>query len=246
MTQTIERALHKQNARFAHPPHKPYSTLEMGQRIIECIEDFYDFKNHLVHPQQHPVFDLKVEKRLAPLLGDFLKKGWVKKAHSSKYEPSNTEAFDFIKGTWLEEYVWHVANLAGMDEAVFNQEIAWSEPGEVDYAKNEIDLIACRGDQFLLMSCKTMDPMPTGSSLTRKTGDLSDQAKEVAYWVDHFFPQSAVGTLVATLDMVDERHNKDRYPIAEVRAQKQNIDILGVEDLQTPKLVEYFQDSRHW
>lgn len=246
MTQKIELALSIQHAKFAHPPHRAFATLDDGVRILDHIEDFYDFKNHLVHPNLNPILDLGVEQRLKPLLQNYLNRRWIRKVCDGKYERLNPDAFHYIKGTWLEEYVWHVAKLAGMSEAVFNQEIVWSEPGVIEYAKNEIDLIACKGDRFLLMSCKTMDPTPSGQALTGKTRDLGDHAKEVAYWVDHFFPDSGVGTLVATLDMVDEQNRVDRYPVAEVRAMKQNIEILGVEDLPVNRLVEYFKDSRHW
>lgn len=245
-TERIEIALGTANARFAHPPQKPFSDLRRGVQILDQIEDFYDFKNHIVHPELHPILDSGIERRLKPLLEDFLRMGWIRQISSGKYERQDSDAFSYIKGSWLEEYVWHVAKLAGMTEAVFNQEIVWSEPGVVDYAKNEIDLIACNGERFLLMSCKTMDPTPSGQALTGKTRDLSDNAKEVAYWIDHFFPDSGVGTLVATLDMVDEQNRVDRYPVAEVRALKQNIEILGVEDLSPKRLVEYFKDSRHW
>ncbi len=246
MTSLIERVLAKQNARFAHPPQKPFSNLEQGAQILNQIEDFYDFKNHLVHAAINPVLNPRVESRLSQLLDEYIQSGWIRKSGSGRYERLDSDAFDYIKGTWLEEYVWHVARLAGVDEAVFNQEIVWHEPGLVEYAKNEIDLIASRENRFLVMSCKTMDPMPTGTALLGKTRSLSDQAKEVAYWVDHFFPGCAVGTLATTLDMTDEVRKVDRFPVAEVRALKQHVEILGIEDLQPGRLVEYFKDSRHW
>lgn len=237
----VRQQLKLVQAELAHPPLVPTANIQLGQKIVDCAVEFHAFKNSLFHNHYSSDPFAQQPARLKPLLSELMDRGWLKAGKNERLVAVPGPGTNYLKGAWLEEYVYLAALKAGCDEAYFGQGIMWRSH-DVELAKNEIDVIVCRGERVLLLSCKTMAPLKCPG----RDAELADHAQEVAYWVAHFFPDSSYGTLVTTADMVDERRNRPRYPAAEHRAERQGIDIIGLEELQFDALVDYLGQDQHW
>jgi len=151
----------------------------------------------------------------------------------------NSSEFMYIKGGWLEEYVYCAHVQAGVDEASYGQAVEW-RVGDV-IGNNEIDVIARRGDKLSFTSCKTQDPYLLAGSTKQITGFLT----EVDYWDTHFADNSGKLLLVVTADFIDEmKQNRHRYPLIYARASVLNIDVIGLEDLAWERIV--CRVEKHW
>lgn len=238
---SINQMLQLLGARLLPSHSLPFSDLETANLIVAGQPHFHELKSHLAHPNQHPRISKSTELRLSALLALFEQRRWLHRRAPGQYLRTNAASFAYINGGWLEEYVWFAACAVGMDEAYFGQKISWQGSNGAE-GVNEIDVLLRRKNRLLMISCKAISPHPEPG----KTMTLSDHAKEVGYWLDHFCPQQGYGVLVSTADMVDESIGRDRYPVAEFRAEVQNVEILGLEDLEFGKLCAYLSDDRQW
>jgi hypothetical protein len=64
----------------------------------------------------------------------------------------DAERTRFICGHWLEEYAWHIAEQAGLNEVACGVEIDW----ENSRTRNELDVLAVHNNRLLIIECKTV------------------------------------------------------------------------------------------
>jgi Holliday junction resolvase len=116
----------------------------------------------------------------------------------------STEAAQFIRGGWLEEYAFHILR----DEKLFDTRMSVTVTGE--HIKNEFDVLACHGNQLLFIECKTLrfNENQNDNELVYKLSDLSEEARGLfgETWLLSAQPSTA---------------------ILEERAQKSRIKLLG-------------------
>lgn len=64
----------------------------------------------------------------------------------------DAERTRFLGGHWLEEYAWHIAEQAGLNEVACGVEIDW----ENSRTCNELDVLAVHNNRLLIIECKTV------------------------------------------------------------------------------------------
>jgi hypothetical protein len=215
--------------------------LELSKLIANNYEGFNTIRKHLIHSRDLPSISRPTKNVLSAidLLSDL---GWIKPNGAGRWLFTGDTAgkeFAYIKGNWLEEYVYCAHIHAGVDEAFYGQEIEWNV-GDV-VGKNEIDVIACRGNKLSFTSCKTQNPFPSNGTTNHITGFLT----EVDYWDTHFAEGKGRLLLAVTADFIDEmENNRHRYPLVVARASVLNVDLIGLENLRWDKLTEKIE--QHW
>jgi len=65
----------------------------------------------------------------------------------------DAESALFLRGGWLEEYAWHVVQGEGAWDARCNVEVTAADG---PHTRNEFDVLACHGNELLVMECKTL------------------------------------------------------------------------------------------
>jgi hypothetical protein len=166
--------------------------------------------------------------------------GWIERQGSHGWTiPDASGMRPYLNGGWLEELVFCAYQAAGVDEACYAQKVEWEVNGII--GRNEIDVMARRGDLLSFASCKTI-----GSA----TGQLPiDKARhfltEADYWNIHFADDHGRAMLVLSADLVDElRGNRHRYPSLLARASILEVALTGLEQFEWDALVSAIR--AHW
>jgi hypothetical protein len=238
---TIDDLLLARNARKGHKTGDKagaHSRIQLTRYIAQNCKLYDTLRAHLFHPDHHPVLAdthpaIEVARHLERL-------GWVKNAAPHTWLLACDEKSRlYLAGGWLEEYSFLAHEAVGVDEIYFGQEIVWSVNG-ID-GKNEIDVIARRGDLLSFTSCKAIRP----DKSTSHTSELRDFLTETSYWNSHFANGSGRTLLITTADMVDEEQGlKQRYPQLLARASILHVDVSGYEELEWNRLLETIEN--HW
>ncbi len=193
---------------------------------------------HLANPNQHPmprplsanqhqIVDRLVKERLVE--GD---------ASRLKARPGRLE---YLRGQWLEEWALLAVLEAGCDEAVAGQNLTWwsDDPrggGRLE-GKNEVDVIARRGDRMLFISCKCLSVMLDKGERIKVRGYIH----ETDDLADHFGGPDDIVALLLTADMIDEAVNRPRgrarHPELSGKAAAIDVHLLSFEDLNWDTLV---------
>lgn len=199
---------------------------------------FDQLRAHLYHPDHFPTLNRSCQ---SDLVSSYLEsQGWIERTGEKSW--SITDAPDirsYLSGGWLEEYAFLAHEAAGVDEVYFGQEIEWLV-GDV-VGKNEIDVIARRGDVLSFTSCKTIQVDKTQGHMAQLRGFVT----ETDYWNIHFANDQGRALLVVTADFVDELNgNAHRYPQLMARASILNVTVSGLESLEWHRLVECIKT--HW
>jgi len=217
------------------------SRLEISKLIAENYEGFNVLRKHLIHPKSQPKI-VDSSRQVKFVINTFADLGWIAQEKNCTWrftKGTDSKEFAFVKGNWLEEYVFCAHLQAGVDEASYGQEIEW-QVGDVT-GKNEIDVIARRGDRLSFTSCKAKSPFLSQGATTEISGFLA----EVDYWDTHFSNNQGKLLLVITADFIDEmQNNRHRYPQVVARASILNVDMIGLEDLGWDRLVGKI--CQHW
>lgn len=199
---------------------------------------FDELRAHLCHPDHFPSLKNCCE---SDLVTSYLEsQGWIARTGEKTWSVTeDPEIRSYISGGWLEEYAFLAHEAAGADEVYFGQEIEW-RVGDV-VGKNEIDVIARRGDLLSFTSCKTIQANKTQGHMAQLRGFVT----ETDYWNIHFADDQGRALLVVTADFVDELNgNAHRYPQLMARASILNVTVAGLESLAWPRLVESIK--AHW
>ena len=208
-----------------------------SQFIAKNFEVFERLRAHLFHPHHHPIFTLA--QTAQALTAYFEQIGWIKPAGNQRWRISNDDSIRvYLSGGWLEELVFLAHEEAGADEVYFGQEIYWVVNGIE--GKNEVDVLARRGDVLSFTSCKAIRPDKSPSHIEELRGFLN----ETDYWDIHFAEDKGRALLVVTADFIDEYSNKHRYPTLAARAAILDVSIAGLEWLEWARLVGVV--DKHW
>lgn len=240
-TTTIESLLARRNARRSGEKKNHEKARKRALETKFLAENFLCFdqlRAHLYHPCHFPTLEARSETRAMTHRLEAL--GWIERTGVKTWSVSaNPEIRSYLSGGWLEEYAFLAHEAAGADEIYFGQEIEW-RVGDV-VGKNEIDVIARRGDVLSFTSCKTIQADKTQGHMAQLRGFVT----ETDYWNIHFADDKGRALLVVTADFIDELNgNTHRYPQLMARASILNVTVAGLESLAWPRLVESIK--AHW
>lgn len=206
--------------------------------LAENFPHFDLLRAHLFHPDRFPIFEVRSESNAVARHLETL--GWIERTGVQTWSTTkDPEIRSYLSGGWLEEYVFLAHDAAGVDEVYFGQEIEWRVGNVI--GKNEIDVIARRGETLSFTSCKTIHADKSQGHMAQLRGFVT----ETDYWNIHFANDLGRAFLVVTADFVDEFNgNAHRYPQLMARASILNVTVAGLESLAWPKLVESIK--AHW
>ncbi|MBN2751727.1 MAG: DUF1887 family protein [Rhodospirillaceae bacterium] len=150
--------------------------------------------------------------------------------------PVSHDADMFLRGEWLEEYVWMAFVNAGADAVTFHQSIHWRvDEFEGD---NEIDVIARIGDRLAFVSCKAMKPQPNASGSQNYRGALINFLNEIDNAQDQYgYPWDSAFLFTTTAFQDDD--GQTRYGSILGKARALDVYVLGLEDLSWRRLLPY-------
>ena len=195
--------------------------------------------------RSHILSQKPLKKNIPPqtkvLLGMLVNGGLLKRLNAQEYRPMSTEATQYLRGEWLEELAFFAMQEAGTDECYFRQHIVWRVGDTQD--RQEIDVIARRGDVLSFTSCKTAD------SSKQMNGNESKKYRtfllEAEYWDRHFTDGKGKVILMLTRDLIDEANfHAPRLPTLFARAEVLDVDLIGLDYFKWNNLVQKFQE--HW
>lgn len=192
------------------------------------IQDFIGKLNYLADQAlgddeslSQPVQSLdRVGKRWATVLRVLVKAGLL---HWSEERPEtvvfiDVESTRFLRGGWLEEYVWHTVRDEGVFDVRMSVEGAWEDTSK---SHNEFDVLACHDNQLLFIECKTARIHDRNDSdMTYKVDSLSQDARGL-------FGKTWLVTA--------------RDPTVQLRERTKQADIKLIGPDQLPKLREIVQ-----
>lgn len=238
----LDALLAKRNAHRinqAGDPEQARERLNHSRFLARHFVSFDALRPHLTNPLDHP----RVERpQHAQEAIDYLREvGWIASEGTNVWRVTDQAGISgYLAGGWLEELVYCAHEEAGVDEAYFAQEIEW-RVGDVT-GKNEIDVIARRGDILSFTSCKTMRPYRCSDVHLEH---LRAFLTEADYWNIHFADDQGRALLVVTADFLNEmRNNRHRYPRLMAHASILEVSVAGLERLRWPRLVETVE--KHW
>lgn len=238
---TVESLLARRKARLSGETKNKEKARERSRESRFLAENFpsYDqLRAHLYHPHHFPTFEVSLKN--VAVTGRLETLGWIERTGLRTWSVADDfEIRSYLSGGWLEEYSFLAHEAAGADEVYFGQEIEW-RVGDV-VGKNEIDVIARRGDVLSFTSCKTIQADKTQGHMAQLRGFVT----ETDYWNIHFADDQGRALLVVTADFIDELNgNAHRYPQLMARASILNVTVAGLESLAWPRLVESIK--AHW
>lgn len=231
---------HSQRAGHPGNPEQARTRLELSRFLADRYVTFDPLRNHLFHPEHGHALDKKMLQAAKPVIDRLHDLGWIKPNGNHGWKPTDTgNSHAYLAGGWLEELAFCAHEAAGVDEASFSQKIEWTVKGIP--GKNEIDVIARRGNLLSFTSCKTVQPQKSQG----KSSTLRDFLTEADYWNIHFANDRGRALLIVTADFYDEmRRNAHRYPELFARASVLQVSLVGLEELRWDRLVERVHE--HW
>jgi hypothetical protein len=150
--------------------------------------------------------------------------------------PAGHDADLFLRGGWLEEYVYMVFLSAGADAATFHQGIHWRvDEFEGD---NEIDVIARIGGRLAFASCKAMKPAPNAAGSQNYRGALVNFLNEIDNAQDQFGYPWDSAFLFTTTDFAEDLA-QSRFGSILGKARALDVYVLGLADLPWRRLLPY-------
>jgi hypothetical protein len=108
--------------------------------------------NVLREPEQS--FETVPQSKWATALAQMNRDGLVGwRAGERQIRFKDAHSARFLRGGWLEEYAWHVVKEEGVWDVRCSVEVT---ADDAPNARNEFDLLACHGNELLVMECKTL------------------------------------------------------------------------------------------
>ena len=206
--------------------------------IAEHYQEFDKIRSHLFHPHQHK--KVASPQKLQTIINFFEEKKWIIPVGERTWKLNvHGDLRFYLAGGWLEELIFFAHKEAGADEAYFGQQVIWDVNGTT--GKNEIDVIARRGDILSFTSCKTIGVKKSSKHMSQLRGFLT----ETDYWNIHFANDKGRALLVTTADFINElNNNQHRYPQLISRSTILDVSMIGLEQLEWNILVETI--DKHW
>lgn len=239
---TISDLLARRNTRLDHAKvnlAEARARAPLTRFLAHTYLAYAPIRGHLSNPHHHSLpRPLSANQRL--IVDRLLKEGVVEgTAGRLKARPGLTE---YLRGQWLEEWAYLAVLEAGCDEAVAGQNLTWishdPRTGERLEGKNEVDVIARRGERLLFISCKSLSVMLDKEERFKVRGHIHE-ADDLA---DHFGGPDDIVALLLTADMIDEAANRPRgrarHPELTGKAAAIDVHLLGFEDLNWDTLVK--------
>jgi hypothetical protein len=237
---SINELLHKRHTRLLGRPgniHLARQRLPISKYIASHFIIFDDLRSHLFHRKQHP--KIKRPRKARKLLQLLKKQGWIIATGPDSWTINSKAKINaYLSGGWLEELVYFAHLEAGCDEAYFAQTIEWKV--NKIHGRNEIDIIARRGNTLSFTSCKTIGPHKSPKHMSQLRKFLT----ETDYWNIHFANDQGRALLVVTADFIDELRKRHRYPQLLSRSAVLDVSIIGLEQLKWSQLVNAVKE--HW
>lgn len=208
--------------------------LKAAQHLAANYPAFDRLRLSLLDPESHPF--QATDQAVCAIATWLVQNAWLVKTANGgfAFSKANKEARPFLAGLWLEGYVCCAVMEAGADEAYFGQKVEWM----VDdvRGRNEIDVLARKGDRLILVSCKSVKSRPD----TGRSGELRDYLFETHYWNLHFAKGTGLALLVTTADLIDEQPPTEieRFPPVGKQAGILNVALVGGESLPWDTLVK--------
>lgn len=238
---TIDNLLSKRKARrIGETGDKELarSRSSVSRFLAEHFTAYDRLRGHLLHPEHFPIYETASAcDEITQYLEDLY---WINRTGVRTWTlKDDFEIRSYLSGGWLEEYAFLAYEAAGTDEVYFGQKIEWKVGSVV--GKNEIDVIARRGDTLSFTSCKTIQTGKTQGHMAQLRNFLT----EADYWDIHFAGDNGRALLIVTADFIDEMSgNSHRYPQLMARASILDVSVAGLESLAWAKLVQLIKE--HW
>ena len=236
---TIELLLNQNGAsRYGVPGNINSSKkrLETSKFLAKNYSDFDKLRVHLFNhnSRNSSSFNFEQTKEVAAYLSRL---GWIRTRGQNRTDYEVAENLDveirnYLRGHWLEEYVYEAFMEAGADEACHGQRIIWGSEESPSFF--EIDVIARKDSQLTFVSCKAIKPEPEQG----KSTELRHFMSEALSWDQLLSAGKAKVMVVTTADMIDERQAmKNRYQQLHEQAESLNQSFVGVEQLDWSRIV---------
>lgn len=139
-----------------------------------------------------------------------------------KLRLESADALRYLRGGWLEEYLWLCMRAAGLQDVHCSQQISADLEASEESKLNELDLVVGHRNRMLVIECKTADLLRPKAynqmidkldSLGKRTGGLLAQCWLVAVrWPHHSEAQQNRLRLLArsrNITLVEPRHLPD-------------------------------------
>ncbi|MFC1672673.1 hypothetical protein ACFL12_00835 [Pseudomonadota bacterium] len=237
---SINELLAKRDANLFGDPgneERARKRLNISTMIGNDFEAFNHIRAHLLSKKP---FKNNIPGKTKIMLGALTNAGYLKRLNAQEYHPASDDAFQYLKGDWLEELAFFAMKEAGTDECYFRQNISWRVGDVEDH--QEIDVIARRGDVLSFTSCKTADSTKPMGKVTQKYRTFLLEAE---YWDRHFTDGKGKVILLVTRDLIDEANNHTpRHPTLFARAEVLDVDLIGLDFFKWSNLVQKFRE--HW
>lgn len=146
----------------------------------------------------------------------------------------DAEATAYLGGKWLEEYVWHCARDAGLEDVHCGARLI-DVRGRKDDVKNELDLIAVYRNRMLVIECKTglLSDAGTDSQVLYKLHSLAEQASGI------------YGTRV--LATLKQFGSNQQHQTNIARARRMRIEVIETKALKNlPAHLKRWMDTGQW
>lgn len=209
-------------------------TLSLGSLAGNQLSGFFPALNHALHdlkPEDLPQAIAFRQKASHPAWRQALRN--LEKNHllnltaalspsaPPQFEVSCEHALRYLRGGWLEEYLWLCLRDAGLNDVHCSQKIC-AKLGAAEHSKlNELDIVVGHRNRMLVIECKTADLLQSNvynqildklESLGKRTGGLLTQCWLVATrWPRSEEDQVRLRLLAASrnITLVEPRHLAD-------------------------------------
>ncbi|WP_077732697.1 DUF1887 family CARF protein [Methylocaldum sp. 14B] len=165
--------------------------------------------------------------------------GFLTRERQSYYRRSDdSRKVRFLTGGWLEHLAALALEEAGAEAALPSTVLYW-KVDEYD-GKNEVDVIARRGNRLIFVSCKCLraafDDSQNGAARLRTK--LMQYVLEADDLADHFGRPGDAVVLVVTTDLIDEINgDRSRYPALFGKARALDVELISLEHLSWGRLL---------
>ena len=219
------------------------SRLDLSKILARSYVSYNSLRLHLeTQSDRRDARKFEKNTEVTAILDVLLERHYIKKVAKDQYKYINHDARSYLAGGWLEEFIFCAMLETDPDEVLYQQKVQW-QVGEVN-GKNEIDVIARKGDLLSLISCKASH-WNYRSHVQSDRDKLKSFLLETDYWDTHFSDGSGRAVLVVTKDLVDEANDhRKRSPTIFARAEILNVDIVSLDFFQWDVLVDRLK--KHW